>query len=169
MSNAKAAIFAGSYCDMKFVRSRSVAQVIIELPIERSAEFIAAFGAPSPGAEVPVALARIDPNAEKAAPEPRKPPAEPAAKRRFAELSLAQQAGLRCADPEFQQFLTRREGGSDIVNNAEMAAATVRELCHVESRSDIRAGDASGRLWKDLEAEFQDYRHHIDYEGVATR
>ncbi len=50
-----AAAFQGSYCDMKFIKSRSVAQVVIEIPIEQAAAFVAAFGAPDPAKECPVA------------------------------------------------------------------------------------------------------------------
>jgi hypothetical protein len=55
------AAFQGSYADLKFIKSRSVAQVVVELPIEEAAAFVAAFGAPVPGSECPVALARIHP------------------------------------------------------------------------------------------------------------
>lgn len=164
----KPAIFAGAYCDMKFIRSRSVAQVIVEIPIERSADFIAAFGAPSPGAEVPVALARIDPNAEKAAPEPRKPSGEAEPRRKFASLSLAQQAGMRCADKDFQRFLAERNGASDMVaTDAESTAQTVREICQVGSRSDIRAENVSGAIWQNLEADFQEWKHAVSYEEIS--
>ncbi len=65
------AAFSGSYCDLKFIKSRSVAQVVVEIPIEQAAAFIAAFGAPEPSKECPVAIARLD--MTKAASEAEKP------------------------------------------------------------------------------------------------
>ncbi len=56
----KRAAFTGSYADLKFIKSRSVMQVIVELPIEQADAFLAAFKAPQPGAERPVALALLN-------------------------------------------------------------------------------------------------------------
>ena len=53
------AAIQGSYCDLRFVKTRSVAQVIVEIPIEAADHFIAAFGVPLPGQEKPVAIALL--------------------------------------------------------------------------------------------------------------
>lgn len=54
MSSATA--FSGSYCDMRFVKSRKVAQIVVEIPIEQAAAFVAAFGALAAAAETIDAL-----------------------------------------------------------------------------------------------------------------
>ena len=57
----KAAAFSGDYCDLKFVKTRKVAQITIEIPLEHAAAFVAAFGAPDPVNGVPVGFARLQP------------------------------------------------------------------------------------------------------------
>lgn len=165
----EAAIFQGSYTDLRFVKSRSVAQVIVELPIERAADFVAAFGAPLPGAEIPVALARIAP--AKSASEPRNAPdraSEPKERRPFKSLPLAQQAAIRCQDEDFRRFIVERQGGSDmVVTDAESTAATVREICGVASRSEIREQNVSGEVWRDLDRAFLEWKHAVNYESAA--
>lgn len=52
-----AAAFTGSYSNIKLIRSRSVMQIIVEVPIEQAEAVIAAFGVPQPGHERPVAVA----------------------------------------------------------------------------------------------------------------
>ena len=53
---------AGTYSDLKFIKSRSVAQVVVEVPIERAADVVALFGTPQPGGEVWVGMARLKDN-----------------------------------------------------------------------------------------------------------
>ncbi len=53
------AVIEGSYADFKLVKTRGVAQLVIEIPIERAAEAVAMFGIPQPGQEIAVAIARL--------------------------------------------------------------------------------------------------------------
>lgn len=165
-----AAIFQGAYTDLKFVKTRSVCQVIVELPIERAADFVAAFGAPLPGAEIPVALARIDP--KKPASEPRNAPdkaSAPRERQKFSTMPLSAQAAIRCDDPDFRRFLGDRLG-SYIAVQPDDAANEVRQICGVISRSKISDSDRSGEKWRALDAEYQNWKHSVpSYEGVATR
>lgn len=46
-----AAAFKDTYSDLRFVKSRKVAQVVVELPIEEASRFVEAFGAPDPSKE----------------------------------------------------------------------------------------------------------------------
>ena len=143
MSSATA--FSGSYCDMRFVKSRKVAQIVVEIPIEQAAAFVAAFGAPDPAKECPVALARLV--AE---------PKQEASKRRFGELPASQQAAMRCNEVGFQRFIVQRlrdakrpVPGDE--SDADRAARYVREWCCVDSRSHIVAGRFTGDRWKELD------------------
>lgn len=53
------AIVSGTFSDFKLVKTRSVAQLVIEIPIERAADAVAIFGIPQPGQEIAVAVARL--------------------------------------------------------------------------------------------------------------
>lgn len=138
------AAFQGSYADLKFIKSRSVAQIVIELPIEQAGAFVAAFGAPVPGSECPVAIARLEP-----ARAVSKPP-EPKKRRKFNELPLAQQAAMRCNDEAFAQFAAEMLQGAD-----RGLAECIRFQCGVKTRSDIIAGTPEGNRWLLIESAYQ--------------
>jgi hypothetical protein len=143
-----AAAIAGSYSDFKLIKSRSVAQVIIELPIERAEAFLKAFGVPQPGAEKPVALALL--NTEQ--PKAEKP------HRRFGDMPKSQQSALLCNDKEFQEFM--------LSDDAEQAARRVREYCDVESRSQLDSNAGAAAEWDKLRAQFnQRYGRSAEVRG----
>jgi hypothetical protein len=148
----RAAAFQGFYSDLRFIKTRSVAAITIEIPIEQASAFVAAFGAPTPGAEIPVAIARIDP--KKLASEAPKPSGEAKERRRFHDLPLSQQAAMRCNEPAFWKFLLEQkiEGRID---SESAAAVAVRELCHCESRAELKRGTFIGDEWQGLEYEYQ--------------
>ena len=146
----RAAAFQGFYSDLRFIKTRSVAAITIEIPIEQASAFVAAFGAPTPGAEIPVAIARIDP--KKLASEAPKPSGEAKERRRFHDLPLSQQAAMRCNEPAFQKFLME-ECGYDAAN-APDAATAVREICGVSSRGNISDDHPSGAIWRKLESDY---------------
>jgi hypothetical protein len=130
-----AAAFSGDYVDLRFVKSRKVAQVVVELPIEQAAAFVAAFGAPNPSTGVPVALARL------AAAQEQQPAKE---RRKFSELPPSQQAAMRCNEPDFQRFLS--------VGDPVEAARKVRMACRVESRAELNSNANAASAWQQLEA-----------------
>ena len=51
----------GSYADLKIIKTRSVVQIVVEVPLERGKEVTDLFGLPQPNAEVHVVVARMDP------------------------------------------------------------------------------------------------------------
>lgn len=125
------AVITGTYSDFKLVKTRSVAQIVIEVPIEKAQEAIALFGVPQPGAEVPVAVARLVNVQER--------PALPKPKKHWDEMPRSQQAGILCADERFQKW-----AASD---DAEEAAKALRRQCGVSSRSELDTNpDAAGRF-----------------------
>lgn len=140
----KPAAIQGSYADLKTIKSRSVVQVIIELPIERGEEVVRMFGFPQPGKEVPVALARLQP-----APTIEHPPAKD--RRAWEELPPSQQAAIRCDDQTFVMFLEQRGGP----RAAEDPAEYVREHCGVKSRADIKPGSPAAKQWFGLDSDYQ--------------
>ena len=159
----KAAI-AGTYSDFKIIRSRKVAQLVVEVPIEQAQALIAALGLPNPAEETWVAVARLErakehdwrdfstrvlgtiespPQAVPEAPRPHRP---------FEQLPYPQQAALRCQDLSFRQFL--RDAKNIGTHNAEEAAGAVRMLCEVASRKDIRPGTKAEKLWLRLNTHY---------------
>ena len=166
MSNPAA--FSGNYADLRFIKTRSVAAITVEIPIEQAAAFVAAFGAPTPGAEIPVAIARLDPT--KAVSEAPKPAGEPSIKerRRFDTLPLSQQAAMRCNEPAFWRFLNEEKVHFPryAINDADAAASAVRERCKVQSRSDIKIGDRAGSIWQQLNSDYEFWLHNPDVAGA---
>jgi hypothetical protein len=83
-----------------------------------------------------------------------KPDGSPSRTRKaWGDMSPAQQAGLLCGDPLFQQFLFQR---CNITKpDKDEAAAAVREICGVKSRSEIGSLGAAGAKWRDLVADFR--------------
>ena len=53
-------VMQGTYSDFKIIKSRNVAQVIIEIPLEIANDFISMFGVPRPDEEIWVAIAELN-------------------------------------------------------------------------------------------------------------
>lgn len=68
-------------------------------------------------------------------------------RRRFADMPRSQQAGMLCADPEFQEKV--------LAANADQAAERVRRHCRVASRSELDTDKAAAKLWDNLVSEFE--------------
>lgn len=143
--------FKAAFSDFKLVKTRKVAQLIFEVPVEGADAALQTLGGlPRSDAEVWCGIARLAP--EKPATASRNANGGDAKERRpFKELPFPQQAALRCADLEFQQFLG--------VGSADRAADRVRDRCGVPSRSEIRPETSAGILWERLNAEFTAWRH----------
>ena len=152
------AAFQGSYADMRFIKTRSVCAITIEIPIEQAAAFVAAFGAPNPAVECPVAIARINPakaTEKPASDAPMQSVAQLKTPRRFSELPYATQAALKCDDPAFHLFLREK-----IVDDGRSPAEIVREICGVRSRAEIQPGtDAEGR-WRWILSGYEAWMAH---------
>jgi hypothetical protein len=153
------AAIQGTFADLKSVKTRSVVQMVVEIPIEQAERIVSMFGFPQPGAEIAVAVARLDP--EKASPSPPEAPAKP--KKRFSEYSLAEQAGMRCQDAAFQSWLYVRYreqcdgAGLTMESASEIAASVVRWYCGVDSRRDLDNFTAAGGVWEGFNAEFEQW------------
>lgn len=86
-------------------------------------------------------------------PERRSEIASIAAKKRWGDLSLPQQIGIRCSDPAFQTWASMQEGMS--ATGADAAAQYVRHTCGVKSRAEIQPGTAAAVLWHTLLTQFE--------------
>jgi len=133
-------VLKACYADLKTVKTRSTCQIILEMPIEALTDVVALLGAPVPGNEVWVALARLKVGSEE-------PASEPAVKKG----TLAQQAGILCGEPAFQRLA--QENGYPVT--VEGAADFLRYQCGVISRADLDKDAEAARKFRDLRADYK--------------
>lgn len=140
-----AAVFKGTIGALRTIGGRKVIAVTVEVPIEHQSVVakIAEHGAW-------VAVARLAEGDAPATPE--KP------KRSWNELSVGEQAGIRCGEPRYWKFLEPHAARLHRVKtfqieSADAAAAALRDLLGVKSRKDI-----SPSLWRAFDA---DYLHWL--------
>ena len=149
------AAFKAEFVDLKLVKTRKVCQLTLELPIEQADKALEALGGlPRPDLSVWVAVALLS---KKAAEEAGKPK-----KRHWHEIPLAEQAGIRCADPKFQDWLKSVYFGiwpecdnEKILNKEEATAKAVKTFCYVKSRSEITPEAKSGINWQQLDERYR--------------
>ena len=134
------AVIQGTFADLKTVKTRSVVQMVVEVPIEQGEQIVRAFGFPQPGREVSVAVARIKMQ-EQATPE------QADGHKRFEDIPRPQQAGILCHDKAFVKWL----GAGD----ANGAAAILRQRLGVESRADLKENTEAARKWDALVIQFR--------------
>jgi hypothetical protein len=80
-------------------------------------------------------------------------------KRKFSDLSLPEQAGIRCNDVAFREFISLRDSGGV---NAEpcvipYAENFVRRECGVDSRAELAKFSDARNKWLGLEADYQSW------------
>ena len=138
-------IILGTFADFKTVKTRSVVQVIVEVPIERGKQVVEAFGFPRPGAEVPVAITRVKPDhIVKQEPEKPKRPG-----RAFASMPPSQQAGIMCNDDVFQKWASPEQ---------PMPLAARRHIlvgCGIDSRRELDSNQAAAQCWTGMLSRFR--------------
>lgn len=149
--------FLGSYADLKIVKTRSVVQVIIEVPIERGKEVTDLLGLPHPGEEIPVAIARIDPSKLRSASAADLPTGPRSAN--------ARRAGILCNEGGFQAFLSERIGHE--ISGSEAAATVVRKICGVVSRRDLDTNANAATKWRDLKADYEVWLFDVERRQAA--
>lgn len=167
-----AAIISGSLVDAKNVNTHKVMRLIIDVPAENALKVIAAFGWPTMVNPVHVAVARLGSSSAVEQRTPNPPvagsiPASPAkpsrpdqsvgvpagadkVRRKFEDLTPAQQAGILCGQQSFRVFLNERFHYN--TSSAEEAAEAVRELCKVSSRALLTTDNTE---WKGLQLAFR--------------
>ncbi len=74
-------------------------------------------------------------------------------RRKFADLSLAQQAGIRAHDQAFAHFVVERFGYFGDY------AQFIRNHCGVASRAELGANDDAAARWVRLNNEFESWLH----------
>lgn len=152
------AAVTGTYSDLKFIKTRSVAVISVEIPIESANAFVAAFGTPQPGAEVHVAIARLN-----GTPKPEPAPAASAGRlpspkhaREWCDVPSAEQAGIRCAEPRFWKFMEEAHGTGPI-KSADTCRDALYALLGITSRRQIDENPAAFRGWEALDIDYRDF------------
>lgn len=169
-------IVAAEFVDYRLVKSRSVLQIIFELPISNADDAIRLLGGtPQPGATRWVGIAPLEGSfvaAERIDPAPSvseqltiagypaaPPPPKPKAQKRWNQLTPTEQAAIRCTEPLFWSFLdhTLHQNCPSLygsVDSVEHAAEAVRTYCEVESRKQLTTSSEAAHRWTMLEHKF---------------
>lgn len=151
------AAISGCFADYRLVKSRSVLQLVVEVPVERQEEAFAALGYPVPGAEIHVALARLV--AFPASPEA---PAAPSARSeqgraRYAASTERQQAVVRAAqypkDKRFREWMAWNGG----LGSEEDTIKRIREECDVKSRAELLTNDQAYTAFLHMEGQYREW------------
>ena len=77
-------------------------------------------------------------------------------KKRFDEMSRAQQAGVLCADTDFCMWLQQRQPyPRDVMMHPEPEAEFVRQYCEVKSRKELDEHPYPANRWDSLVTEYR--------------
>lgn len=154
----KPIVIQGVLSDIKLVKTRSVLQLVVEVPVEAGDEVVRGFGYPQPGREINVALARLMPPASSpAVPAPSEAIPEPIEKEAKPK-SYAQQAGIMANEAAFWKFLDEEIAWiHEPVLSVDLAANVIRHVCGTESRRDIIQGTAAEAAFRDLRTRYQNW------------
>ena len=139
MTEKHAAIMA-SLVDVRNIATHRCVRLEIHVPVEQAALVMQAFGWPTMADPVPVAIARLVPEAEAKAKEPAKE------KRDFSELRPSQRAALLSKTEAFWKFVGAR--------NADEAASYIRERCGVASRATLDTNAHARALFEKYERDY---------------
>ena len=151
-----------TFVDLRTVKSRSVMQLIFEVPLERADSALQALGGiPQPGTDRWVGIARLVAPETRAPVEPTKDYARSlAAKDRYAGLDDGQKAVARAAllakDLSFQHWLFVTKRAPRFGEGA--AAEYIRHSCECTSRREIAENPEKLRLFEALEGSYQLWR-----------
>lgn len=167
------AAIRGTFSDFKLIKTRKLAQLIIEIPIEQADAALTALGGlPRSDAERWCAIALLDPTIRGTVDALREVTKkhsikfdadeiaalrqeEPKERRAFCELPFPQQAGIKSADVHFQLWLSNHN--ACFAEEPDCAAA-IRRHCRVKSRADILPGTDAGERWLALLREYEGVR-----------
>jgi hypothetical protein len=147
-------VLQATYSDIRTVKSRGVCQIVLEMPIEGMAAAFDLLGAPVPGNEVWVAVARL--RAPQAAPVPEldhkpEPPANDDANK--PPRPLSQVSAILCNIVAFRRFI-HEEKGFEVIPTVDEAATWVREKCGVKSRSEFDTDETAAANFRRIRGEY---------------
>lgn len=144
-----AAAISATFSDFRLVKGRKVAQLVFEVPLESADAALETLGGlPRPDREAHCGIARLA----------KKPETPSRPERTTGPIpTLAQRVAIKCQDADFRRFLAIGWDGVAVLDVAS-AAADVRDICGVSSRSEIVPGSEAARKWEALEADYIAWR-----------
>ena len=135
----------GMYSDFKIIRTRSVVQIIIEMPIEAGNNFIAMYGVPDPAQEKWVALALLnDPS--------------PAAQQTEGGNWCIRTLSVLIEEEGFADFIYKGMGWPIVNKRPDTVLFAVRGYLGIRSRRDFRTNQDAVDLFKDLYSKYLEYQ-----------
>lgn len=85
------------------------------------------------------------------------PKEQPKGKLDWREVQPAAQAGIRCAEPRFRDYLAVEHGIN--TKTAQEAAEAVRTLCGVNSRAQLGVNHKARALWHSIDSGYREWAH----------
>lgn len=164
-----AAMISGTFADFKLVKTRSVAQLVVEVPIEQADSALKLLGGvPQPGAEKPVAVARLAVETQAAPPAQARRaaarnPDEAKPKRPWSELKLSARAAIICGEPEFWRWAQAQGPYGITIEMSTQAADWLRWKTSVGSRKDYETYEGAGRRYLQIEEKYLQWKHDQRY------
>ena len=137
-------VIRGTYSNLRFVRSRKVAEIIVEIPIEAADNALKMLGSPKPSSEQWVAIALMNPSAAQIQPV-----------NEVGENIVEISANI-CRDDDFRKFLARWTG-QDMdfdTGSTETAGMILRRLLGIECRTELLTNAEAREAFENLVAEF---------------
>lgn len=158
---SKPAAFLGTYTDLKFMSGLKVARVTLEIPIERSQEFIGMFGTPDKANPAWCAIALMNEEALKAPSVPEKPvepaKAEKAAPKRsnLAAILCKENAGFQMWLADLYPSRWDKHYNPADRTSADAADLTLKEVLGIESKSDLDKDPEAAAKFDALRTSFE--------------
>lgn len=135
-------IIQGTYADFKIVKTRNVAQMIIEIPLENAQEAINIFGVPTPSVEQWVAVAGLH---------------SQAVTKNEDAVNAVKQAGMLCKSDSFGDFLKAKYVPEIMPTNPESIADGLRKVLGIKSRTEFHENDDARIAFTRLKGEYDQW------------
>lgn len=159
------AAIAATFADFRLIKTRKVAQLVMEVPIEKADEALSVLGGlPRSDNERWCGIARLDlagaqasmgaavgpdTGAGRDASHGEQYQSRDTARLRFSEMPRSQQAGIRIGDKNFQAWCE--------VDNADDADAHVKGFCAINSKRELDTNVPAGKRWDDMDARYRQW------------
>ena len=135
-------VIQGTYADFKIVKTRNVAQMIVEIPLESAQEAINIFGVPNPSVEQWVAIAVLHSNV---------------VQRNEDAVNAIKQAGMLCKSESFGKFLQAKFVPEVTPEQPESIADGLRKVLGIKSRTEFHQNDDARIAFNRIKGEYDQW------------